>query len=398
MSNLSDINNPNNRGLYIDLVRELRDKKNNVFVVSPIQKRFNKDTKYHQFGNISVLEVKTGNLTKTPSKIERGLSLIFLQRLYLKAMKKYFRSIDFDLIIYSTPPITFSKIIRKYRKRNKAKTYLMLKDIFPQNAVDLGMLKKKGCIWRYFRRKEIELYNLSDYIGCMSEANKHYLVKHNCFVDARKVEVFPNAIKPIDRVSEKSRDVLEKYLIPKEQCIFLYGGNLGKPQGPDFLIEVIKNFEKVNGGFLVIVGNGTEFKKIQETMIDSNIRKVLLLERLSKLEYDSLAASVDVGLIFLDQRFTIPNFPSRFNSLLENGLPVIAATDNVTDMGEVIVSSNCGYWSLAGEIDDFIENCNRVSMDKDLRIKMGINSIKLLKSNYNISNTVGIMLNHMKEV
>ena len=94
----------------------------------------------------------------------------------------YFADIKFDLILYSTPPITFYKAIEYVKKRDGAKTYLLLKDIFPQNAVDLGMMSKtglKGLIYKYFRKKEKKLYAISDKIGCMSQANVDYVLKHN---------------------------------------------------------------------------------------------------------------------------------------------------------------------------------------------------------------------------
>ena len=53
-------------------------------------------------------------------------------------------------------------------------------------------------------------------------------------------------------------------------------------------------------------------------------------------EYDNLVQICDVGLIFLNARFTIPNFPSRLLSYTEIGKPVLAATDENTDIGKII--------------------------------------------------------------
>jgi hypothetical protein len=69
-----------------------------------------------------------------------------------------------------------------------------LKDIFPQNAVDLKMMSSSGILYDYFRKREIELYIMSDWIGCMSEGNKKYILKHNSYIDEKKVEVNPNSI------------------------------------------------------------------------------------------------------------------------------------------------------------------------------------------------------------
>ena len=150
------------------------------------------------------------------------------------AIKKYFADVKFDLVLYSTPPITFAGVVSYIKKRDNAKSYLLLKDIFPQNAVDMGMMQKKGIkglVYKYFRNKEKRLYAISDYIGCMSQANVDYVIKHNPEVDKSNVCLAPNCIEPVcEEVSEAEKALLrKKYGIPDNKKVFVYGGNLGKP-------------------------------------------------------------------------------------------------------------------------------------------------------------------------
>ena len=57
---------------------------------------------------------------------------IMIEYQYLIAIKKHFKNVKFDMVMYSTPPITFNKIIKYFKTRQNSKTYLILKDIFPQ--------------------------------------------------------------------------------------------------------------------------------------------------------------------------------------------------------------------------------------------------------------------------
>ena len=93
---------------------------------------------------IHILRVKIGNITKTKNLVKKGVSTLLLDYQYKKAIKKYLKHVNFDLVLYSTPPITLSSVINHIKKKHNARTYLLLKDIFPQNAVDLGMLSKTG--------------------------------------------------------------------------------------------------------------------------------------------------------------------------------------------------------------------------------------------------------------
>ncbi|WMM24327.1 glycosyltransferase family 4 protein [Tissierella sp. MB52-C2] len=396
---LSKMEDIRQRGIYTDLVRELSSRGVNVYIVSPRQKRENLPTELSKEGNIKVLKVKTGNITATKSFIEKGISTLMIEYQYLKAIKDNFKDIKFDMIMYSTPPITFNKIIKYYKKHHNSKTYLILKDIFPQNAVDIGLMKKDGILYNMFRKKEISLYNNSDFIGCMSYGNLDYILQHNNYVTKNKLEIFPNAIEPIEKKQKTSKDkqILDKYKIPEDTTLFVYGGNLGKPQGIDFVIKIVDEFYKVENGHLLIVGSGTEFNKINTHIENSKPLGVSIFERLPKEEYDKLIGCADVGLIFLDYRFTIPNFPSRLTSYMENSLPILAATDKNTDIKDVLLESKSGLWCESTDENKFIKHAQKLSSEKELRENMGLSGRKYLEDNYDIRKTVDILLNHLLE-
>lgn len=165
---------------------------------------------------------------------------------------------------YSTPPITLVGVVEYIKKRDHAVSYLLLKDIFPQNAVDIGLMSKdgvKGVLYKFFRWKEKRLYTVSDHIGCMSQANVDYVVKHNPEVDPKIVEICPNCIEVIDKsVDEQTRkQIRERYGIPLDKRGFVYGGNLGKPQGIPFLIKHMHKCKDMENVFFLIVGDGTEY-------------------------------------------------------------------------------------------------------------------------------------------
>ena len=191
---ISRIFDVNARGIYTDLLRKFRDEGHNVYVVTPLERQFEKKTNLNCKDGIFVLGVESLNLQKT-NAIEKGIGQLLLEYQYGKAIDKYLGNIVFDLILYSTPPITFNSVIQKLKKRNKNSiSYLLLKDIFPQNAVDLQMFSNKSLIYKFFRKKEKQLYAISDYIGCMSQANVDYLLTHNVFVDISKIEINPNSL------------------------------------------------------------------------------------------------------------------------------------------------------------------------------------------------------------
>lgn len=389
LSRISDING---RGIYTDLMRELISRGNDVYIASPIERRFGKPTHLIEDSHCQILKIKTLNIQKT-NIIEKGIGTLLLESQFDKAIRKYWGNVNFDLVLYATPPITFNKVIERVKRRCGCRSYLMLKDIFPQNAVDLGMMKNGSFIHRLFRKKEEILYKISDRIGCMSPANCEYVIKHNPGVDPSKVELCPNAVMPVDipvLTTADRNEILSKLGIPKDKTLFIYGGNLGKPQGIDFLLKVVEANERNSSSHIIIVGSGTEYPRIARWFEETQPANSTLLSALPKTEYDRLIQACHVGLIFLDPRFTIPNYPSRLLSYLENSMPVLLATDHNTDMGRIAEHEGFGLWSISGDLDKFMANME-VLTTAETREKMGKRGHQFLLDNYTVDKVTDII-------
>ncbi|MFA6808857.1 MAG: glycosyltransferase family 4 protein [Eubacteriales bacterium] len=394
---LLDFSTIDESGIYTDLMREFVKDNHKVHIISPIEKRKQEPTRLIDNKNYKILKLQIGNIQKT-NIIEKGIATLSLETKFKRGIKNFFSDVKFDLVIYSTPPITLQKAVGYVKKKDSAKTYLLLKDIFPQNAVDLGMMKKtgiKGVLYRYFRDKEKRLYKSSDYIGCMSQANVDFILQHNPEISPDLVEVCPNSIEPLAIKDDYKTivEIKEKYNIPLEKTVFIYGGNLGKPQGIDFLIECLKSNKDNEEVYFIIVGSGTEFNKLKFFFDKEKLNNAQLFSQLPKNDYEMLANSCDVGLIFLDKRFTIPNFPSRVLSYMQASMPVLAATDVNTDLGEVIKKGEFGYWCESSDVREFNYKLKKLC-DAKLRKQMGTKSRKYLEENYTAKRSYKIIMKH----
>ena len=367
---ISPIANAAANSISLDLLHEFQRAGHNVHIVCALERKENMDTFLSEEAGCKVLRVKIGN-NKKANIIEKGITTVLLPSLYIKAIKQHFAGVKFDLVLYPTPPVTHYKTVKFIKKRDGAKTYLLLKDIFPQNAVDIGMMRKsgvKGVLYKYFRKKEKNLYAISDRIGCMSQANVDYVLRHNPEVSADKIGICPNAIEIQDVTipDEQKVEIRQKYGIPLDKKVFVYGGNLGKPQGIPFIIECLKTQIGNPDAYFLIVGDGTEYKKLEAFFQSVDAPNMKLMKRLPKEDYDRMVAACDVGMIFLDHRFTIPNFPSRLLAYMQAKLPVLACTDPNTDIGAVIAEGGFGWWCESNSTQAF-EDCIRYALRGDLQ-------------------------------
>lgn len=390
------------RGIYEDLMRKFRNEGHQVYIVCPIERREGLKTTLVEYNGVKILNVKTLNIQKT-NVVEKGIGTLLIEGQYIKAIKKYLSNVSFDLITYSTPPITFTNAVKYLKKQNpNAVSYLQLKDIFPQNAVDIGMFGEKSVFNWYFRRKEKALYKASDYIGCMSPANVEFVLRHNSEITAACVEVAPNSIELKENVLEDGQEKAERYYIrkkydlPTDKPIFIYGGNLGKPQGIDYLVKCLDANKHRMDCYFVVVGSGTELPRLKAWYDNLNHNDnpcVKLMQGLPKEDYDLLVRSCDVGMIFLDHRFTIPNYPSRLLSYLENKMPVVCATDVNTDIGKIAEENGYGYWCESVKPEDFTALVDKM-LESDM-IAMGERGFEFLKNNYLVEHTYNAIVKHM---
>ena len=169
-----------------------------------------------------------------------------------------------------------------------------------------------------------------------------------------------------------------EYNLPLDKPIFIYGGNLGKPQGIPFLLRCLDALKKRDDIHFVIAGDGTEYAKIHNWLDQAKPQNITLFKRLPKEDYEKLARNCDVGLIFLDHRFTIPNFPSRLLSYLSAKMPIIAATDPNTDIGAIAQENGFGFWCESNDVGAFC-NCVDKMLASDRKVMGNVGYKYLLK-------------------
>lgn len=385
----------NERDIYTDLLREFIRNGHHVSILSPTEG----SEAVIAEENSTIYRVPTGKIEKT-SFLQKGINTVLIEYRFIAAIKKHLSQIRFDLVLYPTPPITFVGAVKYVKERDGAETYLMLKDIFPQNAVDIGIMSDhgvKGLIYRFFCSKERQLYAVSDHIGCMSQANADYLIANHPELNPHKVGICPNSIEIVDKSvdAETRTNIRRKYGIPEDRTVFVYGGNLGRPQGIPFLIECLKTQRENSQPFFLVVGDGTEYPVLEQYSLTANQDNFRLMQRLPKEDYDTLVGACDVGMLFLDHRFTIPNFPSRLLSYMQAKLPVLACTDPNTDVGKVIVEGGFGWWCESNSTQAFQHSIEKV-MQSNLP-EMGEAAMKYLTQHYSEKNSYAAVQNALNE-
>lgn len=330
----------NNKGIYDDMINEFIKKGHPVDYYFPFQNHFSSKGDLHTFTSIKI----KGKLEKTNNFVLKFMLYKFLEFQFSKVITK--TQTNYDLLIIVTPSIFQTKILRKFKKKfPQAKTLLLLKDIFPDNALDLGILNKKFPLiiaYKYFKKIEKKLYHLVDKIGVMTELNRQYILLKNPSLN-HKIFVSPNSAYSYEITKKKSRSDLN---LP-DNVLITFIGNIGVPQDPYFLLNLIK-FSPKNFSFLII-GTGAKDYLFSNFQND----KVIFVNKVfTQEDIDQYLINSDYGLVLLNYSFNVPNFPSKILSYLNANLPILAFTNEYNDLKELIYSKQFfGEWYRSNNLE-----------------------------------------------
>lgn len=390
--------NPNDSTLTKDISDEFYKQGHNIKVVTMLEKKYKKETQLKFENGYPVLRVKTGNYFDSVGKLEKGITALTMPRSLEKEIKKYFKNENIDLIYTHTPFMSNAKLIKNLKKYFKCKACLHLWDIFPQNAKDLNLLSNK-IILKYFEIQEQKMYEAFDYIGCMSDGNLEYMKVRDKNIKLDKYFILKNWAQIKEQLIFDKNLIREKYGYSIDDFIAIFGGNMGKPQKLENILELAKkSLEDKNIKFLFI-GKGTERKRLENKVKNEKISNVKFLDYIPREDYELVTASCDIGLVSLDERFTVPNFPSKTTDYFKLELPILASLDScaVKDYGKFLQNEvKGGLFSLAGNIDELYSQLLKLKDNSELKIELGKNGREYYENELGVNKAYETIMKQIK--
>lgn len=341
---------------------------------------------------IKILRIKTGKIDGA-SKIVRAFNEMMLSSMLWWKGKKFFQGNMCDLVVWYSPSIFFGPLVKKLKKLFNCPSYLILRDIFPQWAIDTGILRK-GLIYWFFRRKEIEQYEAADVIGVQSPANLCYFVK-NGLEKGYYLEVLYNWTK-LEELNVPYRNYREQLGL-KGKVVFLYGGNIGVAQDMDNVIRLAESLLDEPTAYFLLVGDGSEVKRLREIIERKKLTNITIHEAVDQQRYLAMLSEFDVGLISLDRKFKTQNFPGKMLGYMYYSMPILASVNPGNDLKETLEEKHAGFVCINGDDARFRDNAIQLIRDNNLRRQLGLNARSLLESTFSVSRAAKQIIAHFKK-
>jgi len=327
---------------------------------------------------VKVVRVKNAHRQKH-SYVMRGIAEVMLPRFFFMALKKYLNE-KIDAVVVYSPPLPLAMLGIKIKKRYGAKYLLNVQDIFPQNAIDLDIIRNRFLI-SYFEWMEKRAYIEADRITAHSPSNSKFLM-HKKKVPKKKIGVVYNWIdltpyKKIDRT-----EIFRKRYGLGKKFILLHAGIMGPAQGLAFIIQVAREVKAINDICFLLIGDGSQKKKLMEMANDYGLSNVIFKPFVSKQEYPFLAKDADVGLVCLSDRNKTPVYPGKLLGYMAASIPVVAFLNNQSDGHHIIQEAKCGYSLVSGNYRKAAELIIKVYNEKETLERLGHNGYKYALSHF----------------
>lgn len=309
-----------------------------------------------------------GPVTKDIGYLRRTVAELMLPHAMLRALRRSpHRDTRWDLVAWYSPTIFFGPLVRALKRQSRCPAYLILRDIFPEWAHDLGLLRK-GPAYAFLKAVANSQYDSADTIGVQTDSNLAYMTRWGR--PPQRLEVLQNWQTPAPDVGS-SISVAATPLAGRK--VFVYIGNMGIAQGMDIFIDLAERLKSREDIGFLFVGRGSEVPRLKAAVQERGLANTLFFNEVDSSEMPGLLAQCRVGLLALDPRHKTHNIPGKFLTYLHAGLPILARVNAGTDLAHLMEREGVGRAYVGDALADFARMAEEFADDEATWRRMSTN-------------------------
>lgn len=334
-----------------DLSREFVRQGHSLTVMLPAS-NLNSPWQLEDYDGIEVLRLRAPKI-KDVTYLSRTINEFFMPYFMLRNLRKSnLAQEQWDGVVWYAPSIFHGPLINALKKNNHCKAYLIVRDIFPEWALDLGLIGE-GLTYKFFKAVANYQYSVADVIGVQAHGNLTYFSERK---GSSQVEVLQNWLADAPNIGCSINLIDDKF---SERTVFVYAGNMGIAQDMSVLLDLADRLrERPDIGFL-FVGRGSDVDRLRLDASTRCLKNVKFYDEIDPTEIPGLYAQCHIGIVALDNRHKSHNIPGKFLSYMQAGLPVLAIINPGNNLEEIIVREGVGKVCT----DRSLENLERLALE-----------------------------------
>ena len=260
---------------------------------------------------------------------------------------RHFKQGDQVLVVTAPPSLPVTTALAALMKG--ASYTLLVQDSYPEILVAVGAARPESAFVRFVHRVNRWVYKHAAKIIVMGRDMNELFQKKTAGLDIPIVTI-PNwadleTIEPLPR----NDNALLKELGIEDKFVLLYAGNIGHPTDVETIIEAADRLRERHEIHFLFIGAGVKKKWLDETVAGKGLENVTVLSYRPRSEQTIFLNACDVGLVALIKGMWGTAMPSRTYNIMAAGKPIIALTDEGSELARVVDEEKIGWHLEPGD-------------------------------------------------
>ena len=260
--------------------------------------------------------------------------------IFLKALRSFRRG-DRVLVVTTPPSMPFVVAVAALAKG--ASYVPLIHDNYPEILIAVGKSKTGSLLSNTIDFFNRWLYKYAEKIIVVGRDMHDLVTRKTSGLDIPIVTI-PNWAE-LESVSPslRSDNKLLAELGLSDKVVLLYAGNLGYPNDLESMIECADKLREDSEVHFVFLGAGVKRKWLESQIKKRGLRNVTLLDPRPREEQTVFLNACDIGVVSLVSKMLGVSMPSRTYNILAAGKPILALTEENSELAQVVSEDGVGW-------------------------------------------------------
>lgn len=313
-----------------------------------------------QLGQPGVIEIKNRIPGKAALIRRATAEILFAVRVFLALLRRLQRG---DVVLTVTAPFMLPYAVVAAAKLKRARSALIMHDLFPDVLVTAGLLKPSSVLTKAIRAVNALMFRGLSAVITIGRDTEQLLLRYRG-VTRDKIRFIPNwatlapRVRPIDRNNPYRRPYAARFLVG-------LSGNLGFTHDPVIVFEAARLLRNDADIHFLLSGWGIGFERLREMQSEAGLANVSLVDRVADENLEAFLSAADIWLIPYRKNVAGISIPSRFYNLLAVGRPVLIVSEPDAEAALTVTEHDVGWVVTPGDAGELARTIRLAALSED---------------------------------
>ena len=298
-------------------------------------------------GKPRIVAIKN-RMTGKAALVRRGAAeLLFAARTFLALMRELRPG---DVVVTVTAPFMLPYAVATAARLKRARSALILHDLFPDVLVTAGLLKPGSMVTRTMRFANSLMFRALNAVITIGRDAERPLLSY-AGMKRNKIRFIPNwatlapGPRPLSPDNPFRKPLSARFVVG-------LSGNLGFTHDPEIVFEAARLLRAEPDIHFLLSGWGIGFERLKQLQAEANLPNVSFVARVADAELEAFLAAANLWIIPYRKDVAGVSVPSRFYNLLAVGRPVVLVSEPEAEAALTVAENGLGWVVAPGRADE----------------------------------------------